>query len=82
VIISASGLSVSPRKVIRLVRQYEHSVQRNGWRFFDFIATQLTLTAEQQSRVKSDPDAYRTIQYLDRTGETAVENVMRERSRR
>jgi len=79
VIISASGLSVSPRKVIRLVRQYEHSVQRNGWAFWDYVANCLLLTAEQRAQVVVDPEVSRVISYLDNTGEDAVRHVMRER---
>jgi hypothetical protein len=79
VIAAAAGIDLGPSKVSKLVRRYEHQVADNGWRFWDFIANQLLLTADQRSRVLADPDAYRTISYLDRVGEDAVRNVIRRR---
>jgi hypothetical protein len=81
VIISASGQSLPGSKVLRLVHRYEHQVQGNGWAFWDFIANALLLDADQRAKLVSIPEVYGVIQYLDPTGETAVENVLREQRR-
>jgi hypothetical protein len=79
VIMSACGVSMPVNKVSRLVRRYEHQVQGNGWKFFDFMANAMMLAAEDRSRMVTDYDVYKTICYLDRVGEEAVRNVMRDR---
>ena len=78
-VIANCGVVMSPSKVSRLVRQFEARVMRNGWTFFQFLANAAQLSAEQHHQALCDPELARLIAYLDPTGETAVNNVLRER---
>jgi hypothetical protein len=79
VIAAAAGIDIGPSKVSKLVRRYETQVAHNGWPFWHFVANALLLTAEQRAQLVVDPELSRVISYLDRTGEEAVRQVMRER---
>lgn len=70
---------MSPRKVSRLVRQFEKRVERNGWSFFEFFANAVQLSADQRRQALADPDIARVFRYPDPTGEEAARNVDRER---
>jgi hypothetical protein len=79
-ILNGCGYEMSAPKVSRLVRRYEATVHRNGWSLFDYLATAVSLDAEQRRRALLNPDVARAIAYADPTGETAVNRVMRERA--
>jgi hypothetical protein len=81
-ILANCGVVMSPSKVSRLVRLYQSRVAANGWTFLDFLANKVALSVQQYRRVLADPDMARVIVYLDPTGETAVNNVLREQARR
>jgi hypothetical protein len=70
------GYIMSPSKVSRMVRQFEHQAERNGWNLLDFLANKVALTEEQRRQVLADPDVALVISYADPTGESAVRNVM------
>lgn len=71
---------IGPRKVHRLVRQYQDRVAPNGWSFLDYLANAVQMDAERRRGLFADPALARVIAYADPTGETAVKNVMREAS--
>ncbi len=74
------GVQMSASKVRRMVQMYEHQAQRYGYDFSDYIDTQVALS-EVQRRVVAD-ELGRGVSYVDKTGETAVRNVMRSGARR
>lgn len=76
-LLANTGIAMSPSKVSRLVREYRHRVERNGFPFEAFLVNSVQLTADQRSRALSNPDTARFITYMDPTGETAVNNVLR-----
>ncbi len=71
------GIPMSPSKVSRLVRDFKHRVEHNGFPFEAFLVNSVQLTAEQRQRALANPDIARVISYADPTGETAVNYVMR-----
>lgn len=75
-VLEACGLHMSAAKVIRLVRAYRSRVERNGWAFFEFLATAVQLSAQRRAQALLDPDIARVIGYADPTGETAVRHIM------
>jgi hypothetical protein len=70
------GIQMSPSKVSRLVREYRHRVERNGFPFEAFLVNSVQLTAQQRRQALANPDIARAISYADPTGETAINNVM------
>ena len=78
VILAACGRTMSANRVVRVVRDYERCIERNGWVFWDFLTNAMLLDEQQKARFEADPDLYQTITYIDRTGEEAVNNVLRE----
>ncbi|OBI52927.1 hypothetical protein A5705_04870 [Mycobacterium sp. E787] len=70
---------MSPRRVNRLVRQFQARVERNGWKFFEFFANALRLTAEQRRAALADPDLVKLVKHPDPVGEHAVNRVLSER---
>lgn len=73
------GIHLSPSKVSRLVREYKHRVEQNGFPFEAFLVNTVQLTAAQRAQAKLDPEIARVINYADKTGELAVNNVLRQR---
>lgn len=73
------GIQLSPSKVSRLVREYKHRVEQNGFPFLTFLVNTVQLTTAQRARAKLDPEIARVINYADKTGELAVNNVLRRR---
>jgi hypothetical protein len=71
------GITMSPSKVSRLVRDYRRNVADNGYPFFSFLATAVQLSDEQKRSALMNPEIARAISYADPTGETAVSNVLR-----
>lgn len=70
------GITMSPSKVSRLVRDFKNRVESNGHPFEAFLVNSVQLTAEQRRKALANPDIARTIAYADPTGETAVHNVL------
>jgi hypothetical protein len=68
---------MSPSKVSRLVREFKHRVEQNGFPFEEFLVNAVQVTAEQRRRLAANPDIAKVIRYADPTGETAVRNVER-----
>jgi hypothetical protein len=81
VILANCGVGMSPSKVSRLVRQFEARVARNGWTLFEFLTNAVQLSADQRRAALANPDVARVISYVDPTGETAVNNVLRQQDR-
>ncbi|MCV7208335.1 hypothetical protein H7J75_06655 [Mycolicibacterium canariasense] len=79
-ILANCGVTMSPSKVSRLVRQFEARVARNGWTLFEFIANAVSLSADQRRQALAHPDIVCVLSYADPTGETAVNNVLRRTS--
>jgi len=77
-ILDRAGHNWSPSKMSRIVRGYLHQ-RGNGDAFGDYIDTQIAM--EMQRRVVAD-ELRRVVSYVDKTGETAVRNVMRSGARR
>jgi hypothetical protein len=73
------GIIMSPSKVTRLVRQYQHRVAQNGFSFFAFLANAVQLSAEQQRAALRNPDVVLAISYADPVGELATDRVLRQR---
>ncbi|WP_231969251.1 hypothetical protein [Mycobacterium sp. E735] len=80
-ILANLGVEMSPSRVSRIVRQYEARVMHNGWTFLDFLTNKLQLSAQQRRRMLADPEMARVTAYLDPTGETAVNHVLRQARR-
>ncbi len=74
-----AGVTMGPRRVNKLVRDYQAKVARNGFDFFLFLATAVQLSEEQRRTALLNPDVARAISYADPTGENAVNNVIRHR---
>lgn len=71
------GVEMSPSRVSRLVRQFKHRVETNGFGFDSFLLNAVQLTADQRRKALAHPDIARVISYSDPTGEAAVNNVLR-----
>lgn len=76
-IMANCGVEMTPSKVSRIVRQFEHQAERNGFTFFDFLANKIELTEQQHRQALANSDIARVISYADPTGETAVANLVR-----
>lgn len=71
------GIPMSPSKVSRLVRDFKHRVEKNGFSFEAFLVNSVDLTNEQRLKALANPESARVIAYADPTGELAVQRVMR-----
>ncbi|MCV7176766.1 hypothetical protein [Mycolicibacterium sphagni] len=71
------GICMSPAKVSRLVREFKHRVERNGFPFEAFLVNSVDMTNQQRLNALADPEIARVISYLDPTGELAVMKVLR-----
>lgn len=76
---SNCGLPVGPSKVSKLVRRFRRDVEYKGVPFFDYFANAVHLDAQQRRSALANPDVARAISYADPTGESAVNNVIRQR---
>lgn len=72
------GYEMTRSHISRLVRRYEATV--TGWSFFDYFANAIALDSYQRQQALLDPEIAQAISYADPTGETAVRNVMRDRT--
>lgn len=70
---------MSASKVARLIAKFDRIAARHGRTFHEFLSAEANLTGPQRRRVFGNPDLARCIAYLDRTGEAAVNHVMRDR---
>ncbi|WP_162139307.1 hypothetical protein [Mycobacterium canetti] len=66
---------VSAAKVNRLVRRFNKALRRAGLSFTGFLA----LEPQRRRAALDDPDLLRVIKYIDKTGEDAVNHVLRQR---
>lgn len=71
----ASGLQITPMKTKRIVRRFEQALRRARVTFHQFLESE----ANRDRVHMIDPSLSKVIAYMDRTGETAVKNVMRQR---
>ncbi len=69
------GVHWSASKTSRAVRTYLYRVQGNGFAFADYVANQVVLS-EHQRRVVAD-ELRKVTAYVDKTGEQAVNRVLR-----
>jgi hypothetical protein len=76
--LSVSGIEIGPSKVARIVRRFAKTLARSRLTFHEFLAD----AANRRRLLLRDPDLARVVAYLDPVGETAVNNVLRERVRR
>ena len=74
-----SGVQISPRKVNRIDRGIARLARRNKVTFHEYLSSEAELTDRQRRALASHPDLAGCIAYLDPTGETAVNRVMRKR---
>jgi hypothetical protein len=75
--LGACGVEISPRKVNRIVHRFAARAKTHGWTFHQFVSDAANLSPKQRNRLLAQPDWARVIAYLDPTGETAVNNVLR-----
>lgn len=76
-VLDECGITLSPSKVSRIVRDYQRNVAPNGFGFFPFLATAVQLSEGQKQTALLNPEIARAISYADPTGETAVNRVIR-----
>lgn len=82
-ILDNCGIAFGNRHIFRLVDQFkDRAPYADGRVFFQFLANAVQLSAEQQRTALLNPDIARAIAYADPTGETAVNNIIREGMRR
>ena len=80
-VLAGCGIAASRSKVSRIVRDYMRHVAGNGYPFGAFLMNTLQLTAQRRAALTNHPDWARVISYVDPTGETAVNHVLRGASR-
>lgn len=76
-VMAESGVVIGPSKVSRIVRRFGQSIARHRMTFHEFLCNEANLTPAQRRTIVGHPEWQRVIAYLDPTGETAVNNVMR-----
>lgn len=80
IILDNCEIPFGTRKITRLVHDFKRRAPHaDGHLFFQYLASAVSLTAEQRRAALTNPDIARAISYHDPTGETAVNNVMRQR---
>jgi len=78
-ILDNCGIDFGNRKIFRLVDQFvERAPNGTGHTFFLFLTNAVQMTAAQQRIALANPDIARVIAYSDPTGESAVNNVLRQ----
>ena len=76
------GIAMSINKVSRLVRRFiDTAPHADGNLFFLYLANAVQMSEAQKRAALTNPDIARAINYADPTGETAVNNVLREQRR-
>lgn len=79
-VLDNAGVTWSPNRIVKVCLRFARDVRGTGWDFFDFITTELAISAEEKRNLRDDPEVQRIFRFgLDPTGEQAVGNVMRER---
>jgi trimethylamine:corrinoid methyltransferase-like protein len=77
--LAESGVSMSPRKVSKIVRRFGMNARKSGVSFHEYLSAEANLSPAQRRYLAANPDLQIVIAYADPTGETAVNNVMRGR---
>ncbi len=78
VILDNCGITFSNSRIYRLVIDFKAKYpMASGLLFFQWLASKVQMSQEQQRNALRNPDITRAISYADPTGETAVKNVMR-----
>jgi len=70
-----SGIDISPAKVNKLARRFEKALRKARITFHEFLADE----THRRRLAAAHPELAPVISYLDPTGETAVNRVMRQR---
>ncbi len=78
-LLDACGIARSPKWVQRVVRDY-CSASASGLPFGMYLANRVELNAQQRQAILDRSDLRYLLEYADPTGETAVRNVLREKS--
>ncbi len=78
-LLDACGVARSPKWVQRVVRDY-CSASASGLPFGMYLANRVELNAQQRQAVLDRSDLRYLLEYADPTGETAVRQVLREKS--
>ncbi|MGV7669102.1 hypothetical protein PJN91_17165 [Mycobacterium kansasii] len=78
-IIGNIGAPLGANAINRLVMNFTQRMPGgSGWAFFLYVTNAVQMSSEQQRSALQNPDIARAIAYADPTGETAVNNVMRQ----
>ena len=79
-ILDNCGIHYSANRISRMVRRFiDWSPTAGGDAFFYFLANEVQMSDAQRRAALTNSDIARAISYVDPTGETAVNNVMRGR---
>ena len=78
-LLDACGIARSPKWIQRVVRDY-CSASASGLPFGMYLTNRVELNAQQRQVVLDRDDLRYLLEYVDPTGETAVRNVLREKS--
>lgn len=78
-ILDNCGIAFSTNKIVRLVLQFNRVMpDATGHAFFLYLTNAVQMSEAQKVSALSNPDIARCIAYADPTGESAVNNVMRQ----
>lgn len=79
---NAGVTTIGPNRINRIATTFTRRFPNgSGWMFFLYLANDVLNIAEHRRRqILANPDVARFIAYADPTGETAVNNVLREQS--
>ncbi|QZT65867.1 hypothetical protein [Mycolicibacterium austroafricanum] len=78
-ILDNCGIKFSTNKIVRLVVRFSRSMpQASGYAFFLYLTNAVQMSEAQKASALSNPDVARCIAYADPTGESAVNNVLRQ----
>lgn len=76
------GLSLSENKIVRLALRFKDKAPHGSkLLFFQFLCSAVDLSSGQKRAALANPEIARVIGYADPTGETAVNNILRQRRR-
>lgn len=75
--LAESGVQMSPRRVNKIVRRFAMNARKHGVSFHEYLSVEANLSPAQRRSIEANPDLQRVTAYRDKTGEDAVNNVMR-----
>lgn len=75
--LALNEIAMSPSKVVRIVRDYEHKVEGKGIDLLAFVLNNIEMRLE---RIRTDPEIMRWLTYADPTGETVAREIDRGRT--